>query len=184
MPLNCVNYCDEEALGDYVENECGVEFTGDQNQAVIFYCGANTTDFSDGTQIQADIDAGLAKLITGAKFTINKATPVKITSEVPCRPDRVTGYTRTGDYYNPNVSTVNDAVHDTLFSGKPFGAILMYECTSNADGHPQSKLINSQLNFDGSLVSIKGETQRYEGTINWVSMSNPETIVTPSGIFT
>lgn len=184
MALNCIDYnCDDDTLGTFTENTCGVEFTGNQNQAVIFGCNATTTDFTDGAQILADIAADLAWLITGAKFTINKATPTKLESEVPCRPSRVTTYVRTGDYYNPNVSSVNDDVHDILFSGKSFGAILMYECSSNDDGYPQSKLINNQVNFDGSLVSIKGETQRYEGTINWVGMSNPKTIVTPTGVF-
>jgi hypothetical protein len=181
--VDCIDYNCFDELGVYHENDCGNEFVGDFNQAVLFYCGHTTTDYSNGTQILADIAAGLAKLITGALFDIDAPQPQQADSEVPCKPQTITEIKRSGDYKNPNVNTDNDAFHDVLFSGKVFGAMLLYECTSNANGDAQVKLINTPLSFSGGLEAKVKAKQGYRGKYNWSSFTNPQTIATPAGVF-
>jgi len=186
MPLtNCTDYACSDELGEYQENVCNKEFVGDFSAGVLFNCDSEIDDTSieDGTAVQAEIDASRAKLITGALFTIEDPAPQEAESQVPCRPKSVTGIQRTGNYNNPNVNSGNDDFHDVLFSGKKFGGLLLYECTSNKNGNAQSKWINSAISFTGGLSAKPKTIQAYAGKFNWDSMKNPKTVATPAGIF-
>lgn len=183
MALDCTNYaCQTDDLGTFHENICNKEFLGNHNKAIIFSCSATTTDFTNSAQILADIAAQRAWVIPGARFTLNKPTVNKTESIVPCRPSSVDTVDYTGDYQNPNVNKDNDDAHVLLFSGISLGAMLIYECQSVKDGYNQVKLIEAEIKFEGGLVSITGEKQRYEGTFSWQSYM-PHTIDLAPGIF-
>lgn len=183
---DCIDYnCDEGSLGTYHENDCGKEFSGGISQAVIFYCGHQLTDPTDGVAVLAEITAQRAQLVTGASFSIDDPQGQETESIVPCRPPSVTTYKRAGTYANPNVNSDNDDFHDILFSGKKFGGLLLYECQSNADGFPQCKWIDEVITFKGGLT-VPGKTtdkQAYKGTFAWESLGNPKTVATPAGVF-
>lgn len=179
----CVDYnCQDNSLGTFHENDCGIEFTGDHNQAIIFGCNATTVNYTNANSILADIAAGLAWKITGAKFSINEASFETSESIVPCKPDTVDGFTQEMDYENPNVNEQNDAVHATLFSGKSFKGILINECKSDADGYLRVKLIDAENKWSGSVVSQTGEKQRYKGKATWKNVQ-VTTIAKAPGIF-
>lgn len=183
---NCSNYDCDDSLGEYHENSCGKEFTGDFSAAVILECNHQLTlpaDASNGTAVQTEITAGRAHLITGALFDIEDAQPTSVDSAVPCRPPSITEIKRSGNYNNPNVNSINDDFHDVLFSGKNFGGAILYECSSNNNGTAQVKLIDAALNFTGGLSAKTKTKQGYIGKFNWTSFSNPKTIATPAGIF-
>ncbi len=183
---NCTNYDCEDSLGEYHENECGIEFIGDFNQAVLLECNHHLTlpaDASNGTKIQAEIDAGRAHLITGALFDIEDAQPTLVDSSVPCRPQSITEIKRSGNYNNPNVNSTNDDFHDILLSGKNFGGMIIFECSSNSNGTAQVKLIDAAVSFSGGLSAKTKSKQGYTGKFNWTSFANPKTVATPAGIF-
>lgn len=179
----CIDYNCFDELGDYHENDCGKEFIGDFNQAVLLFCGHQLTDPSDGTLVNAEITAGRAKLITGCLFDIDEPQPQQEDSMVPCRPKTINEIQRSGDYKNPNVNPDNDDFHDVLFSGKTFGGLIIYECTSNKNGDAQCKYINSAISFSGGLSAKVKAKQGYVGKYNWSSFTNPKTIATPAGVF-
>lgn len=181
--ISCINYgCDSSALGLFHRNLCNKEFIGNHDQAIAFGCSATTTDFEDETTILDDINNNRAWRILDARFTINKPTANKTESIVPCRPSTVDSYSYTGDYQNPNVNSDNDDVHQLLFSGMSIGALLIRECQSRKDGYMQAKLIVSEIKFEGGLVSVTGEKQRYEGTFSWEGY-HPKTIEEAAGIW-
>lgn len=180
---NCVDYnCQDNSLGTFHENDCGIEFLGNHNQAIIFGCGATTTDYTNANTILADIANGLAWKITGAKFTINEPTFTESESIVPCKPKSVDFFDQDGDYENPNVNEQNDDVHATLFSGKSFAAILLNECSSDEQGYLRVKLIDAENKWKGGLVSQTGEKQRYKGKFAWRN-AQVTTIAKAPGIF-
>lgn len=186
MASDCVDYNCFDELGDYHENDCGKEFVGDFNQAVLLYCGHHLTsaaDAADGNLVNAEIAAGRAKLITGALFDIDEPQAQQEDSMVPCRPQTITEIKRSGDYKNPNVNSDNDDFHDVLFSGKTFGGVIIYECTSNKNGDEQCKFIDSPVSFSGGLSAKVKAKQGYVGKFNWSSFKNPKTIATPAGVF-
>lgn len=185
MAVECVDYnCQDNSLGTFHENDCGVEFLGNHNQAIIFGCSATSldTDFTNANTILADIAAGLAWKITGAKFSINEPTFTESEPIVPCKPKTVDFFDQDMDYENPNVNEQNDAVHATLFSGKSFAAILLNECSSDQDGYLRVKLIEAENKWKGGLVSQTGEKQRYKGKVSWRNVQ-VTTIAKAPGIF-
>ena len=59
--MSCVNYnCDP--LAEQVLNTCGVEINGSSAEVVVFECGAEPADPTDGAAISAQIVAGTASL--------------------------------------------------------------------------------------------------------------------------
>ncbi len=180
---DCVDYNCFDELGEYHENNCSDEFIGDFSAGVLLYCNHQLVDPSNGQQVLAEITAGRAKLITGALFDIDEPQPQQVDSIVPCRPKTITEIQRSGDYKNPNVNAENDDFHDVLMSGKVFGGLIMYECTSNTNGIAQCKFIDAALSFSGGLGAKVKTKQSYSGKINWSSMKNPKTIATPAGVF-
>lgn len=179
----CVDYnCQDNSLGTFHENECGVEFTGDHSQMIIFGCNATTTNYTNANSILQDIADGTAWKITGIKASINEATFTESESIVPCRPKTVDFFEQDLDYESPNVNEQNDEVHRVLFSGKSFAAILLNECKSQQDGYLRVKLIDAEVKFKGSLVSQTGEKQRYKGKASWKN-AQVQTIAQAPGIF-
>ncbi len=182
---NCINFNCDDSLGTYSENNCGYTVPGGSNAGVFLECNSLLTDASDGTALLAEINAGRATLITGASFTIEAPSPQVITSKVPCKPDQVSTYTRTSTYYNPNVSKENSTFHSTMFKGRKFGGLILYECGANNAGFAQCTWIDSQLTVTGGriLPGTNKEEQRYEGTITWESLTEPLIVDTPAGVF-
>lgn len=182
---NCLNYDCDDVLTTYLENDCGYNVPGGSNQAVLFECNATTYDYTNGVQILADIAAGRAIKITRCSFDIPAPSPQKITSKVPCEGSSVISYDRTINYYNPNVSPVNSTLHNAMFKGHKFAAILLYECAANAADIAQCTLINDTVKFSGGRI-LPGNTkeeQRYEGVGEWESLEDPSIIATPTGVF-
>lgn len=181
--IECTNYaCQDDSLGTFHENACNKEFIGNHDKAILFSYSATTTDFTNSSEIGVDVAAGRAWVITGSRFTINKPTVNKTDSIVPCRPATVDSYSYSGDYQNPNVNTLNDDVHQLLFSGMSLGAMLIRECQSSKDGYAQVKKIVAEIKFEGGLVSVTNEKQRYEGSFLWESY-HPKTIAEAPGIW-
>ena len=182
---NCINFNCDDPLGEYVENNCGYTLPGGSNAGIFLECDSTLTDASDGVAILAEIAAGRATLITGANFTIEAPQPVIIPSKLACKPDSVSTYTRTSLYYNPNVSIENSVFHSTMFKGRKFGGLILYECGANNAGFNQVTWIDSQIIVTGGriLPGTNKEEQRYEGTISWESLTEPILAVTPTGVF-
>lgn len=181
--VTCVDYnCQDNSLGTFHENECGVEFIGDHSQAIIFGCNATTVNYTNANTILYDLANDLAWKITGAKFSINEPTFMESDSIVPCKPKTVDGFEQDMDYESPNVNEQNDAVHSTLFSGKSFKGVLINECKSDADGYLRVKLIDAENKWKGGVVSQTGEKQRYKGKCSWKNVQ-VKTIAKAPGIF-
>jgi hypothetical protein len=182
---NCINYNCDDALGTYTELNCGYTLPGGSNAALFLECTHVITDASNATQVAAAIADGTATLVTGASFSIEAPSPQLIASKVPCKPDSVSTYTRTGAYYNPNVSAANSEFHSTMFAGRKFGGMILYECGANNAGFEQVTWIDSQIIVTGGriLPNTNKDEQRYEGTFSWESISDPTIAATPAGIF-
>lgn len=179
------NYGCDETLENYEETTCGFSVPGGVNKAILLECNSGITKDSDASAINAAIAAQTAHVVTNASFSIDAATPVVLTSKVACTPDSVTNYTRTGTYYNPNVTKNNAEYHSTLFKGKKLGGIILYECAANeSEIAEQCTFIDAVITFTGSriLPSLDNEEQRFEGTFNWKSLSEPAIIDTPLGV--
>lgn len=183
---NCVNYGCDETLGTYNESECGQDLVGGSNAALFLECNHQLTDPSDTAAVQAEIDAGRATLVTRASFSIEAASPVTSESIVPCEPSSVSTYNRTIIYKNPNVNATNVDFHKTIFKGRRFGGIIIYECgTVGSINGAQVTWIDAVVTFTGSriLPGVTTEKQRFEGVGSWISQVDADIYAAPAGIF-
>lgn len=183
---NCINYNCDDALDTYNESECGEELVGGSNAALFLECNTQLTDPSNATQVQAEIDAGRATLVTGASFSIEPPSPVTQDSIVPCRPPSVSTYNRTGIYKNPNINADNVIFHKPIFKGRKFGGIILYECgTEGSINGAQVTWIDSVVTFTGGriLPGTTTEKQRFEGTFSWIDQEDADIYAAPAGIF-
>lgn len=182
---NCTNYGCDEVLGTYNENECGLEIPGGGDAALLLECNHTITDPSNEAQIAANVAAGLAHRVTGVSITIEKATPNILNTNVPCKPNSVIGYSRTGTYYNPNVSGPNVTFHNTLMGGKKFGGAIVHLCGADNAGIPSVLWIDAQIVISGSLIlpGSNKEAMRFEGDWSWEDIDNPMMYEMPTNFF-
>ena len=182
----CVNYnCFDSPLDIYHENVCGEELQGGANAAVFLYCGHHLTDPSSATQINAEIAAGRARLVTGASFSIEAPSPVTSSTVVPCKTVHVSNYNRSGTYKNPNVSLEMIDFHKPIFGGRSFGGLIIYECGTAESLKPQVTWINRPVTFEGGriLPGLTTETQRFEGKFTYLGKYDDDVYAVPPGIF-
>lgn len=183
MLEECVDYCVDE-LGDHSPLQgCNPWLKGGNRNAIVLLCGHGITDPSNAVQVQAAIDAGTAKKITNAKFWIDAASEVTQTAPIACAPETITNYTRTGGFYDPNISSANTSFYDSLLGGINVVGVLIFSCGNPST--PQVKWVNAETSFRGGYVSPETDDdfERYEGTLNWKSLNNPSIHTAPAGIF-
>jgi len=181
---NCQNYDCDDALGEYNENQCGEELPGGSNAALLLECNHQLTDPSSPTQIAAEIAAGRATLITGAYWEIPAASPVTQDSIQACKPPVLVTYNRTVIHRNGNVNANNAEFYSTIFGGKKFGGLVLYECGTKDSITPQVTWIDAQVTFTGNrILPTSGELQRFEGTGAWVQKVEPTIHNVPAGVF-
>ena len=124
---NCISYCDGDLL-DHEIVQCDQFFAGGGTQMILFNCGAEPSDPTNGEEINALLASGQAKKIAGnIKFTL--PDPSEITQEPidGCSTDRLVNYDRTLEMIDYNVLPENVDFYNDLL-GRRFGAILFLEC--------------------------------------------------------
>lgn len=184
MANTCIDYCNDDPLGSFEVLGCGTDPLGGFSAAVLFECLHDTTDYTNGSQVLADIAAGKAHLIERASFEIPAASAVTQDSLVPCEGTRVVNYDRTVNYVNPNVTPANVLTHDQVFSGRKFGALLLFNCATEGETE-YCTLITTPLTATGSFIGPRTNTefQRFEGTFAYRSKKTPARVLAPAGVF-
>lgn len=183
---NCINYnCFDDPLDVYTENECAEELQGGVSAAVFLECNHLLTNPTT-VQINTEIAASRATLVTGCYFSIEAPQPVETDSIVACRPSKVTTYNRSGVYKNPNVSAAGVEFHKPIFAGRTFGGLILYECGTSEARVPQITWIDRAITFTGGrlLPGVTSEKQRFEGTFKYIGLYDDDIYPVPAGIFT
>lgn len=180
---NCVNYNCDDLQPHTINEDCGDPLLGGLSDAVIFDCDHQVTDFTNGTQINAEIAASRAWLVKNIKVGIPLPTPVEIDSLKACGVQTLVNYDRTATWTDGNVNNFNTVdFYGPLLKGRTAGAVLLKEC-----GNPNSKatLIDAETSFRGGKIvpDNNNELQRYEITLAWKSKTDPESINEPAGVF-
>lgn len=176
---DCVDYdCTE--LDNHLQNDCGEIFLGGVPEAIILLCGNTVTDPSNATQINTNIASGKAKLITGVKIGIPKASAINIPSPVGGQPDKIVNYNRTATLIDANDNSTTEDFYNVLLAGKTIAGLITRE--PDAD---KVRYYNAIMSFTGSRVipDNDGDYVRWEVDIAWKSKTDAITYSTPTGIF-
>lgn len=181
--MGCTNYnCPD--ISPQVLNDCGSLLEGGGDQVVVFDCDATTTDYTNGTTIDADITAGRAVLYKNIKVGIDAASPNEIDPNIAGQASRTVNYDRTASWVDANANESSSAAYDTLdaSSGITVKAVLIHLASDE-----KCVLVDPPkgIIFTGSLVvpNDTNDVVRYEYTAKWKDPSNPAIKAVPSGVF-
>lgn len=182
--MACRYYC-EEALGLHTLNDCEDEYQGGFVNVIVFECGHQLTaaDISNGTAVQAEIDAGRATLFKNIKIGGAAPSATTVASNIAGRPDKVVKYTKEFTLMDGNVNSDNMTLYNRLGSGNSYGGIMLH---NEEEGYVH--FYNNDLKGQGGLVEPDndGEFVRFEYTLS-VDLkrdaANPTFGVEPSNVF-
>ena len=129
--VNCPSYqCAD--LDPYPGAADCTTYKGGASQMVLFKCGLSV-DVSNGTAVQAAIDAGDAILYTNLTIAWEPPSPLTTPSLVACVPDVVANYDHVINVTDRNVVKGSVDHYNSVSSstGFTFGAALIYECDAD-----------------------------------------------------
>lgn len=150
---------------------------------IILECDHQLTDPSNGTQVQAEIDAGRATLIKNVKVGHGAPSATSVASNIANTPDKVVKYSYEISVIDGNVNNANMSFYNTLGSGASFGGLILHNSEDNTVLY-----YDKEFRAQGGLVAPDndGEFVRYEYSLMMDSARasvNPELATEPSGIF-
>ena len=177
---NCLNYNCDDLLDHQLNALCGEPILGGAKNLVFLDCDHQLTNPSSGTQINAEVAAGRARLVKNVTFDIPRASATKIESPIACSPDVIVNYDRTFNLVDGNVNDDNIDFYNVLISGRSIGGLIIQEC-----GADQVTWIDDEIVFEGDRILPKTnkEFQRFEVTGSWLSKTMPHIYASPTGVF-
>lgn len=179
----CYNYCGEE-LGTHDLIGCDADLIqGGIADVIVLSCDSQLTDPSNGTQVQAEIDAGRAFIIKGVKYSLDAASAIEVDSKIANQTSMVTAYDRTGTFMDQNVTQNNIDFYNVLLASGTWGGLILHLADEDV-----VFWINRPVKFRGSLDIPDGntDTASFNGTFNYRTPNNavnPDLYNAPAGIF-
>jgi len=174
--------CSFEDLDDHEKNDCYYQ-KGGIGALGILKTGHDITDFANGTQLQAAIDAGTLKIIKNIKAELPEPSPVEGENPLACGAETIVdGFDYTLETTDFNVNAVNDEFYRKLNLSQ-FAGLIFYMCEEE-----MLRVVETGVNFNSRLVIPKSnkEKQNYLVTAKWsqsVADSFPVLHEAPEGIF-
>lgn len=182
MSLTCINYNCQDELGAQRLNDCGYERQGGAANILLIECGFSLANPSSGTEINALVTAGNAQLIRNINFSYDYASAVEVDSNVPCSASRVANYDREATLIDRNVNQQSVTFYDTIFKGRRFSGILLFEC-GNED-QLKVRYINAVITASGSdrFPNNNNDFQDFKATFKWRSLTMAALYPAPVGV--
>jgi hypothetical protein len=178
--MACVSYCSSGLL-DHSLIDCDEYKLGGISQLVIGACGTALTDPSSGTEIEALLTAGTAKLVQNVRMALPAGSPVTVDSPVGCGTTIRINEDRTATMFDANVLNDNVEFYNSL-NGDKVAWMLMYLCDSDKVVYvnpPQGIVTSAQF----IIPEQNNELQRFESTFSWRDKNIPLQYDAPVGIF-
>lgn len=178
--MPCTSYCDEE-LNSYNPIACDDYQLSGVDAVVLFACGSEPADPTDGTEVQNLIDAGNAIKVSNVRIGLPAGSAVTQPSPIAGGTDLTINYDRTATIFDANMTVENNTFWNAALERR-FGAALFHNV--DADDcffvNPPSG-INTQIS--PVVLDQNTEFRRYEGQFSWRDKSMPELTASPAGIF-
>jgi len=168
---NCISYCDGELLEHSIVN-CDNFFAGGGTQMILFNCGSEPADPTDGAEIQALLDSGEARKIAGnIRFTMPEASPITVDPVDGCSTEITINFDRTLEVTDFNVTADNVDFYNDL-NGRRFGAALLLECAAERTTFisPPSGITTQA---DRNFPEFNTELQSFSVVYSWRSKQMP-----------
>jgi hypothetical protein len=160
----CTTSCDTELnLHDLVQ--CDEYILGGQPKIIVGLCGATLANPSSGSEIQALINAGLAREINDVRFAIPAGSPILIDSPIACQSQIRINEDRTATIFDGNYTNNNTEFWNAL-NKRNIAWIVVFSCNSeNIIYINPPKPIRVSAQF--IAPEQDNEIIRYEVTFSW-----------------
>ncbi len=172
----CVNPVDL-----YIPNTCNETYAGGIRDIVVFL-DALPVNPADGSEINALITAGSARLIPDVKIGIPLPSEISVTRYISCSPETVANYDRTFTLMDDNVTADTITFYNSLNASTGTQALgaLLHHCDTD-----RVQFIDQPISFSGGLVvpDDNNDLQHFEFTAKFKSKGDAMIYATPSGVF-
>lgn len=177
---NLAAYC-EESLGEIERIQCDEVVKGGIIGGVVFGSKATTVDYTDASQINADIAADRAWVIPDAMIDMPLPSEKAINHPVTNR-SITAGYDRTLNIQDWNVTEKTADFYNTASKKFSATAILLRNFDSRYDWLISDTEGGISLNSQPVAPLSNGEYQMFQGTASWSSIDAPALIPQVAGI--
>lgn len=178
-----MGYC-QQKLPDHEIINCDLFLPGGITESVIFDEDSTTTDYTDPAQIQADLAAGRATLLTDVILDLPQPSEKSVANPVDNRAITV-GYDRTLNIVDWNVTAANVDFYNKL-NGFLAKAILLFEPLNDGVGHCQlifETKTGISFSVNKEVPQGDGTFQQFAGVATWSKFDMPIIKGIPVGIF-
>ncbi len=183
--MGCTNYNCEE-LGTHIAGaNCGRPTQGGSEDWVILDCDATTTDASNAAQINADIAAGRAVVVTGVKSGFNKPSPISVDAISSCGVPVVVNNDWVGLIKDGSINNQTIDFWNRFIGGRVAGSIIMFECHDEGDDALVTWIRPpSGIRFEGGRVlpDTNNQSQVIDMEFKWRQLQSPLRWAAPVGV--
>lgn len=184
MNGDCINYnCDTLEDHESFGSACQPPRQAGMSAAVFILCGSDIADPSDGTEINALIASGDAKLVEVVAIGIDSAEPqLSTVAATPCRAFQTLYVNYNGSITDLSFTQANMDFWTTLTEGFTVAGAILRMCPQ--DGYDdQSIWIDGEITFSGSPINTKDGTDTARFEMTFTTRKKPAIIDTPVGVF-
>lgn len=177
------NYC-VDPVGEYVDDTaCGAQQFEGGGKDLVLFIDALPADPSDGTEINALITNGSARLVTNVKAGLSAPSAQESTALVACATPTVSTYDRELTITDGKVSSENVLFWNSInaSAGIRIVGALIHECAED-----RVTFIDKTISFRGGRVlpdNNDADLQRFEMTGLFKSKGDPTIHTMPVGVF-
>ena len=178
---DCPSYnCSD--LEAYDPGDSCATYNGGVQKVILYKCGLDT-DWTNGTEVQAAINAGDAVLLENVKINWDAPSAETSSSYVACVTDTPSIYNHSVTFIDRNVQSASITFYNSAnaATGYTLGGALFWEC----DAERVTQADYPMLLTGGRVMPDQNtDRQRFEHTLTWRTTSGSMPIIsTPAGIF-
>lgn len=179
MPNACDYNCTD--LPAHEQIVCGAWKKGGISAVAYIDCTHTVTDWTNATQWQTNIDAGLIVIATPVKASIPEGAAVEGENPNGCGSATIVDtYDRTAEIKDFNVTSGNIDFYNSLNDRSMYMA-LYHGC----DGEEEITVVESPVTFNARNVTPENNREKrvFMVTAKWTEKDMPQLYTAPTGIF-
>ena len=179
----CLNYNCEQ-LGDHeiATLTCKGPRPAGISEVVFILCGNDLTDPSDGTEVNALIASGDAKLVQSVRMGLGSGEATQSPKTTSCGLPQTLYVTYTGNIVDYSFTTENMAFWSTLTSGYTIAGAIARLCPKTGFDD-ESLYLDGEIAFSGSPVVPDTDEEPARFEITFTYKGDVSLIATPTGVF-
>jgi len=179
----CLNYnC--EALGDHevATLTCKGPRPAGISEVVLILCGNDLTDPSDGTEVNALISSGDAKLVQQIRMGIGQGESTLSPKTTACGLPQTLYITYSGNIIDYSWNTTNFDFWTTLSSGYTIAGAIARLCPKTGFDD-ESVYLDGEIAFTGGAIITDTDEEPARFELTFTYKGNISLIPTPTGVF-